>query len=167
MQSSTYPGDILTSIKQCPTPLNTLFFSEFNQNILQNAIRQDMYNKHQVRIDKQNKDDLLAIMRVVFINNSAKPYADICAQVKLMNQMVMKTAMGQISTGVAKYFGYTNLVLGAWGCGVFRNDPEIVADAFAFNLGSKDFKDCFQTIVFPIYGDREGKLTDSFKRALL
>lgn len=106
MQSSTYPGDILTSIKQCPTPLNTLFFSEFNQNILQNAIRQDMYNKHQVRIDKQNKDDLLAIMRVVFINNSAKPYADICAQVKLMNQMVMKTAMGQISTGVAQYFGY-------------------------------------------------------------
>ena len=30
--------------------------------------------------------------------------------------------------------GYKNLVLGAWGCGVFRNDPEIVAKAFAAHL---------------------------------
>ena len=106
MQSSTYPGDVLMSIKQTPTPLNTLFFSEFNQNLLQRAIRQAMYNKHQLRIDKQNKDDLLAIMRVVFINNSAQPYTDICPQVKLMNDMVIKTAIGQIATGVAQYFGY-------------------------------------------------------------
>lgn len=106
MQSSTYPGDVLTSIKQTPTPLNTLFFSEFNQNLLQRAIRQAMYDKYQLRIDKQNKNDLLAIMRVVFINNSAQPYTELCPQVKLMNDMVIKTALGQIATGVAQYFGY-------------------------------------------------------------
>ncbi len=106
MQSSTYPGDLLTSIKQTPTPLNTLFFSEFNQNLLQRAIRQAMYDKYQVRIDKQNRNDLVGIMRVVFINNSALPYTELCPQVKLMNDMVIKTAIGQISTGVAQYFGY-------------------------------------------------------------
>ena len=35
----------INSMKQCPTPLNTLFFSEFNMNLLQRAIRQDFKNK--------------------------------------------------------------------------------------------------------------------------
>ena len=30
--------------------------------------------------------------------------------------------------------GYKCLVLGAWGCGVFRNDPRVVAAAFAEHL---------------------------------
>ena len=60
----------LNSIKQCQTPLNTLFFSEFNTNILQKAIRQDFKNKTGVSIDYQSTSDLYSIMRVVFINNN-------------------------------------------------------------------------------------------------
>ncbi|BBA95344.1 hypothetical protein RVR_168 [Actinacidiphila reveromycinica] len=36
---------------------------------------------------------------------------------------------------VAAAHGYRRLVLGAWGCGVFRNDPAVVAGAFAALLG--------------------------------
>lgn len=36
---------------------------------------------------------------------------------------------------VAARCGYTKLVLGAWGCGAFGNDPEQMADAFAEGLG--------------------------------
>jgi uncharacterized protein (TIGR02452 family) len=32
---------------------------------------------------------------------------------------------------VAAAHGHRTVVLGAWGCGVFRNDPSVVADAFA------------------------------------
>ncbi len=36
---------------------------------------------------------------------------------------------------VASAAGYRRLVLGAWGCGVFRNDPAHVAAAFGALLG--------------------------------
>jgi len=35
---------------------------------------------------------------------------------------------------VASFHGHRTLVLGAWGCGVFRNDPAVVADGFAHAL---------------------------------
>ncbi|MDB4865444.1 hypothetical protein OAI00_03665 [Euryarchaeota archaeon] len=96
----------LNSIKQCQTPLNTLFFSEFNTNILQKAIRQDFKNKTGVSIDYQNSSDLYSIMRVVFINNSGDHNTNVNEQVKYMNSVVIKTAISQIQTGVSQYMGY-------------------------------------------------------------
>jgi len=96
----------INSIKQCPTPLNTLFFSEFNINLLQRAIRQDFKNKTGVSIDRQNNDDLYSIMRVVFINNSGDANSNVQEQVRFMNGIVIKTATGQIQTGVSQYMGY-------------------------------------------------------------
>jgi len=96
----------LNSIKQCQTPLNTLFFSEFNTNLIQRAIRQQFKNETGISIDYQNKDDIFAIMRVVFINNASEHYKNVNAQVKFMNEMVMKTALSQIKTGVSQYVSY-------------------------------------------------------------
>jgi hypothetical protein len=96
----------LNSIKQCQTPLNTLFFSEFNINLIQRAIRQQFKNETGISIDYQNEDDIFAIMRVVFINNASEHYKNVNAQVKFMNEMVMKTALSQIKTGVSQYVSY-------------------------------------------------------------
>ena len=94
------------SIQQCPTPLNTLFFSDFNTNLLQRAIRQAFKNKTGISIDYQNPDDLFSMMRVVFINNAGDHHQNIQTQVKAMNSVVIQTAMGQIQTGVSQYIGY-------------------------------------------------------------
>jgi len=94
------------SIQQCPTPLNTLFFSVFNTNLLQRGIRQSFKNKTGISIDYQNPDDLFSIMRVVFINNAGNHNSNIKPQVKAMNEIVIKTATDQIQTGVAQYIGY-------------------------------------------------------------
>ena len=45
--------------------------------------------------------------------------------------------------------GERDLVLGAWGCGVFRNDPNVVAQAFARELAG-DFAGAFEDVVFAV-----------------
>ena len=97
----------LDSLQQCETPLNTLFFSDFNKNLIQRGVRQTFKNKSGIAIDYQNPDDMYAIMRVVFINNSGDHNKEVKKQVKYMNSRVIDTAVGQIQTGVAQYIAYT------------------------------------------------------------
>ena len=49
------------------------------------------------------------------------------------------------------HYGAKNLILGAFGCGVFGNDPFIVARIFNEQL-NVDFKDAFNRITFSVYG---------------
>ena len=94
------------SLQQCETPLNTLFFSEFNVNLLQRGIRQAFKNKTGIAIDYQNPDDLYGIMRMVFINNAGDHHTQIKTQVQNMNGRVIETALSQIQTGVSQYIAY-------------------------------------------------------------
>ncbi|MBB5874519.1 uncharacterized protein (TIGR02452 family) [Allocatelliglobosispora scoriae] len=54
---------------------------------------------------------------------------------------------------VAAAHGHRTLVLGAWGCGVFRNDPAVVAAAFA---GALREVPAFDRVVFAIYDNLTG-----------
>jgi len=98
----------LNSISQCATPLNKLFFSAFNVNLVQRGIRQSFKNKTGVKIDYQNEDDVYGIMRVVFINNAGNHNEGINEQVKTMNTIAINTAVAQIQTGVSQYMGYVH-----------------------------------------------------------
>lgn len=49
---------------------------------------------------------------------------------------------------VAEMHGHTNLILGAWGCGAFGNDPTMVATAFCEVLAQRSY---FEHICFAIY----------------
>lgn len=64
---------------------------------------------------------------------------------------------------VAALHGYRRLVLGAWGCGVFRNDPGQVAEAFRALLTGR-FADTFERVVFGIL-DRDPGPRAAFARA--
>ena len=97
----------LDSLQQCETPLNTLFFSDFNKNLLQRGIRQTFKNNTGIAIDYQNPDDLYGIMRMVFISNSGDQYSRVNEQVREINTRVIATALSQIQTGVSQYIAYT------------------------------------------------------------
>lgn len=45
-----------------------------------------------------------------------------------------------------------NLILGAWGCGVFRNSPKDISEMFRYLLFEKDYIKCFNNISFAVYG---------------
>ncbi|WP_460346910.1 TIGR02452 family protein [Actinoallomurus acanthiterrae] len=63
---------------------------------------------------------------------------------------------------VAAHHGARRLVLGAWGCGVFRNDPQQVAEAFHAHLtAGGEFHAVFDHVVFAVW-DRK---PDSANRA--
>jgi len=93
-------------MRMTDSPLSGLFFSEFNYNKIQNDIRTTFKAKTGISIDYQERDDVITLMRMVFINNSYDPYGHLPDQVKLMNDIVVKTAVGQIGTGVSQYIGY-------------------------------------------------------------
>jgi uncharacterized protein (TIGR02452 family) len=64
--------------------------------------------------------------------------------------------------------GYKNLVLGAWGCGVFRNDPEVVAGAFASHLRGGAWAGRFDHVVFSVLDSSASQDTFSaFQRAIM
>jgi uncharacterized protein (TIGR02452 family) len=48
------------------------------------------------------------------------------------------------------------LILGAWGCGVFRNEPEDVARYFKEVINSK-FKNSFKQIIYAVYDSSQKK----------
>lgn len=53
---------------------------------------------------------------------------------------------------VAVLHQYETLILGAWGCGVFRNDPTEIAHCFDYHLHENPvFRNRFKKIVFAVY----------------
>lgn len=65
---------------------------------------------------------------------------------------------------VAALHGYRALVLGAWGCGVFQNDPAQVAEAFRGLLAVR-FAGVFERVVFGVL-DRKPETRETFARVL-
>ncbi len=72
---------------------------------------------------------------------------------KEYQDMVYRRIMGMLKCSA--YFGYKNLVLGAWGCGAFGNDAHVISDLFYKALKEMDYnglreKDFFRRIDFAV-----------------
>ncbi len=74
-------------------------------------------------------------------------------------ELVMKRRMEKV-LAIAIENGHKDMVLGAWGCGVFRNDPLDVARWFKETIVEK-FTNEFENIVFAIYA-REDRFINPF-----
>ncbi|MBM3981390.1 MAG: TIGR02452 family protein [Planctomycetes bacterium] len=57
--------------------------------------------------------------------------------------------------------GHAAAVLGAWGCGVFRNDPEMIAELFAHALRGR-FAGAFAKVVFAVLDTGDGETIRPF-----
>jgi uncharacterized protein (TIGR02452 family) len=82
---------------------------------------------------------------------------------KLNAQQVMMTRALRVLQ-VAAHHEIDKLVLGAWGCGVFKNDPKEVAKAFQKALIAPQMEGRFKTVVFAIQDDKESKTFKQFAK---
>ena len=60
--------------------------------------------------------------------------------------------------------GCRDIVLGAWGCGAFGNDPVTVAECFRTALFDDGLGRAFDTVVFAVCGNQEGKNPKAFRK---
>jgi uncharacterized protein (TIGR02452 family) len=69
---------------------------------------------------------------------------------------------------LAHLHGHSTLVLGAWGCGAFHNDPELIATIFADELRpGGPFHNVFAHVVFAILAHpKDGENLTVFRRIL-
>ena len=112
---------------------------------------------------------LLAEPRPVTFVTSAAPNAGAAAanapeEVAAIPAVLRRRA--ELVLAAAASAGCDRLVLGAWGCGVFRNDPDTVAEAFAAHLREGAWAGRFARVRFSVLDNTPGRDTIiPFKRA--
>jgi uncharacterized protein (TIGR02452 family) len=94
----------------------------------------------------------------VVLRTAPERAAELPGAVAVRAERVLETALAH---------GYRRLVLGAWGCGVFRHDPAQVAGAFHALLGPGGrFAAAFERVVFGVLDRTPGAtVRDAFVRA--
>ncbi len=82
-------------------------------------------------------------------------------------EMIRPTMAERIAKllAVALCHNYEHLILGAWGCGVFRNDPREIAELFAAALlGDDRFHQRFQSVTFAVLdGSADEQIVGPFR----
>ncbi|MFE5734150.1 TIGR02452 family protein [Streptomyces sp. NPDC056528] len=124
-----------------------------------------------VPVFRDDRNDLLAEPFTVGFLTSPAPNAGVVRRTAperggLLPGVLASRAERVLETAAAA--GYRRLVLGAWGCGVFRNDPEQVAGAFKAQLtGDGRFAGHFEEVVFAVLDRASGTPTlAAFDRVL-
>ncbi|WP_043488065.1 MULTISPECIES: TIGR02452 family protein [Streptomyces] len=122
-----------------------------------------------VPVFRDDRGALLDAWYEVGFLTSAAPNAGVIAQRGMDTSRLpeaLASRAGRVLE-VAVAHGYRHLVLGAWGCGVFRNDPAAVAEAFRAHLVAPGrFAGRFQRVVFAVLDRRTDSPTrDAFAAA--
>lgn len=123
-----------------------------------------IYSPH-VQVFRDDRGALLAQPYSISVITAAAPNAGRVDR-RRMGEVAeaVRVRSGKILAAAALH-GHRTLVLGAWGCGVFRNDPAQVAGAFRDHLDGS-FAGAFDHVVFAVLDNAENTPTlAAFKAA--
>ena len=90
-------------------PLNTAFFSRDNQQIIQNALRYQVYRQsnRQYLIGPQSTTQIVIVMRSIYLQHGKNAPTGIKEQVQQLNDLVVETLVPKIISNVRQYLTYT------------------------------------------------------------
>ncbi|MGV3721387.1 MAG: TIGR02452 family protein [Actinomycetota bacterium] len=111
-------------------------------------------------IFRNDEGHLLEEPRLAGFITSAAPNAGAAAdsrpeELPLIPETFLRRSEYVLALAAAE--GYRRLILGAWGCGVFRNDPCVVAAAFAAHLLEGAWRGRFERVVFSVLDKSVGR----------
>ena len=135
---------------------NALPYYRFNRSLDTYMGSDAVVINPQVEIIKDEDGNLLEDTVIVAVMTCAAPMLKY--GMEGMSQTEYESLMYKRITGmlqVAAYMGYQYLILGAFGCGAFRNDARLVSDLFykalkEFNFHGMKEKDVFRRIDFAV-----------------
>ena len=90
------------------SPLSDSYFSKQNIQYIQNGIRQGVYDKSQRRIsvDQQPEDQIVMVMRSMYLQYSKNLDTNIDAQVKDLNGLVLNFCVNNVFNEAVAYLKY-------------------------------------------------------------
>ncbi|WP_436500173.1 TIGR02452 family protein [Actinokineospora sp. HUAS TT18] len=109
-----------------------------------------------VPVFRDDTGALIAPYNVAFLTVAAPNLGALTTDAERAQVPSILTTRATRVLAIAAAHGHRTLVLGAWGCGVFRNDPSVVATAFAEALAAVP---AFDEVVFAILGTPELRAT--------
>ena len=104
--------------------------------------------------------ELLETPFAVSILTAPAPYAPLVLRDEPDARMLLRTTLARRARYVllvAAEMGHRCLVLGAWGCGAFRNDPADAVDAFDGALREPGLRGSLSRVVFGVYESAPGQ----------
>ena len=99
--------NVLSGIWQ-DTPMSQAYFSRANQQILQNGIRYGVYlrSNQQYIVAPVDEDELMIVMRSVYLQHSANLPTNIPEQIEQLNQMVLDYCIENVYSAAQGQLGY-------------------------------------------------------------
>ena len=89
-----------------PNALNQTFFSPANVQIIQNLIRKLVFDKSQQIIDPQSTDELLIVMRSMYLTYGRNEESNIKGQIEELNKRVADWSVPKIVSEISMYLTY-------------------------------------------------------------
>jgi hypothetical protein len=88
--------------------LSDAYFSKQNIQIIQNGIRKGVYDKSQYRIlvDNQPEDQIVTVMRAMYLQNSKNLETNISQQIKELNNLVLTYCINNVFNEAVAYLKY-------------------------------------------------------------
>ncbi|MGB3642217.1 MAG: TIGR02452 family protein, partial [Rivularia sp. (in: cyanobacteria)] len=143
---------------------------EKNRNYSSCLYLDDMIYSPQVPVIRDDNDQLLdkpfliSILTVPAVNAGAvRKNGKKQEMNKIESTMLQRT---EKLLSVAAFNNYKVLVLGAWGCGVFKNNPDDVAGYFHYHLvENPKFSGLFEKVVFAVLDNtKDESVINAFRK---
>lgn len=93
---------------QQKTKLSIFYFSQSNIDYLQNEIVKQIFKKSdgKYRINKQNEDELVIVMKSIFLQNARNNDNDIQYQIDELNKLVLNYCVNNVYGNLLQYIKY-------------------------------------------------------------